>query len=179
MVFFTTLKSMKKPIVQQLHPVLRKTAEKIPVESIPSREIKNIIKDMHDSLKTQKDGVALAAPQIGVEKQIFVIAPFIFETPEREHLVYINPEITHKSKKTEWKKEGCLSCRWKEGEVERNLEITITAYDESGNKFTETADGLLAHIFQHETDHLHGILFLDKARNVRDMTQEEIDEIQK
>lgn len=169
---------MKKPIVQQMHPALRKKAEFIPTNSIASLEIQNILKDMHGSLKTQRDGVALAAPQIGIEKQIFVVAPFIFEKPEQEHLVYINPIITHQSKKTEWKKEGCLSCRWKEGEVERHLETTITAYDENGNQFTQTVDGLLAHIFQHETDHLEGILFLDKARNIRDMTDEEIAEIQ-
>jgi len=63
------------------------------------------------------------------------------------------------------------------GDVERALEATVRAYDEHGNEFTQSADKLLAHIFQHEIDHLHGILFIDKAENLRDMTQEEIDDV--
>ena len=62
--------------------------------------------------------------------------------------------------------EGCLSVRPLWGEVNRSLNATVTAYDEHGTKFTRGAGGLLAHIFQHETDHLDGILFIDKARNV-------------
>jgi peptide deformylase len=168
---------MIKEIVQDPHPALRNPAQEVDVEKITSPEIQELIQNMHDSLATQKDGVALAAPQIAVEKQIFIVAPFIFEAPEEEHLVYINPKILSSSKKASWKHEGCLSCRWKIGEVERNEEITIEAYDEFGNKFTNTADGLLAHIYQHETDHFNGILFIDKARKLRDMDQSEIDEI--
>lgn len=168
---------MIKPIVQDGHSALRHVADYIEPTNIESIEIQTIITDMRDSLETQKDGVALAAPQLGITKQIFIVAPFIFEEPSTEHLVYINPEITHNSKKSRWKHEGCLSCRWKVGEVDRSVETTITAYDEHGNQFTESADGLLAHIFQHETDHLHGILFIDKARKLRDMEQSEIDEI--
>ena len=169
---------MIKEIVQDGHPALRQVADYIEPANITSPEIQTILTDMQDSLQTQKDGVALAAPQLGISKQIFIVAPFIFDEPEAEHLIYINPEITFNSKKSKWKHEGCLSCRWKVGEVDRALETTITAFDEHGNKFSETADGLLAHIFQHETDHLHGILFLDKARKLRDMDQSEIDEIE-
>ncbi|MGB0925223.1 MAG: peptide deformylase [Minisyncoccia bacterium] len=169
---------MIKPIVQNPHPALRTQSEKIPVADITSSEIQTIIADMQDSLATQNDGVALAAPQIGITKQIFVVAPFLFDQPEHAPLVYINPIITNQSKKTKWKHEGCLSCRWQVGEVDRHLETTITAHDEHGNEFTETAGGLLAHIFQHETDHLHGILFIDKARKLREMTAEEIAEVE-
>ncbi len=168
---------MIKEIVQDPHPALRNPAQEVPLKEISSTEIQNLIQDMHDSLATQKDGVALAAPQIAVEKQIFVVAPFIFEAPEEEHLVYINPKILSSSKKASWKHEGCLSCRWKVGEVERNEEIEIEAYDEYGNKFRNKADGLLAHIYQHETDHFKGILFTDKARKLREMSDEEIAEI--
>jgi len=93
-------------------------------------------------------------------------------------LVYINPQITYESEKTKWLDEGCLSCRWKLGQVKRHVEVSIRAYNEKGELFEETASGLLAHIFQHETDHLHGILFVDKARNVRDMTEQEINQSQ-
>lgn len=169
---------MIKPIVQDGHPALREIADPIKLEKILSEEIQEIIKDMQNSLATQKDGVALAAPQLGISKQIFIIAPFIFEEPEKEHLVYINPEIINRSVKAKWRDEGCLSCRWKVGEVKRDAEITIIAYDENGNKFEESGDSLLAHIFQHETDHLVGILFTDKARKLRDMTELEISDIE-
>ena len=62
--------------------------------------------------------------------------------------------------------EGCLSVRPLWGEVERSTNATVEAYDETGKKFTRGAGGLLAHIFQHETDHLDGVLFIDRARNV-------------
>lgn len=166
-----------KKIVQMDNPVLHQEAQRIEPTDITSPKIQSLIADMHQSLATQNDGVALAAPQIGASYQIFVVAPFIFEEPEKEHLVYINPVITHSSKKTKMLHEGCLSCRWKVGDVERLVETTVEAYDEQGNKFTESADGLLAHIYQHEIDHLHGILFVDKAKNLRDMTQDEIDEV--
>ncbi len=65
--------------------------------------------------------------------------------------------------------EGCLSVRWLYGEVERSTNATIEAYDENSVKFTRGAGGLLAQIFQHETDHLDGILFIDKARNIMDL----------
>lgn len=169
---------MIKPIVQDGHPVLREQALEISPDKITSSEIQTIIKDMQDSLATQSDGVALAAPQIAINKRIFVVAPFIFDAPQKQNLVYINPIITQQSKKTKWKHEGCLSCRWKVGEVERHLETTIRAYDAEGNYFEETADGLLAHIFQHETDHLDAILFIDKARDLREMSKEEIAEIE-
>ena len=166
-----------KHIVQQGAPVLREVAEYIKTDDIGSPDIQSVIKEMHASLATQKDGVALAAPQIGESLQIFIVAPFIFDHPKDRNLVYINPQIINHSKKTKWLEEGCLSCRWKIGQVERSMEVTIRAYNEKGEMFEETADGLLGHIFQHETDHLHGTLFVDKARDLRDMTEEEIKEV--
>ncbi len=72
--------------------------------------------------------------------------------------------------------EGCLSVRWFYGEVERSTNATIEAYDENAKKFTRGAGGLLAQIFQHETDHLNGILFIDKAKNIVDMPPEKSNE---
>lgn len=169
---------MKREITQMnTHPVLREIAQEVPVEQIATEKFQSIINDMHESLATQNDGVAIAAPQIGESYRIFTIAPFIFDQPNKEHLVYINPTITKHSKKSKMMHEGCLSCRWKVGEVQRSVEVSIEAYDERGQKFIESGDGLLGHIFQHETDHLDGILFIDKAENLRDMSQDEIDEV--
>jgi len=77
--------------------------------------------------------------------------------------VYVNPVLTKVSRAKTDKHEGCLSIRGKWGEVPRAEKATVEAYDESGRKFTRGASGFLAHIFQHEMDHLEGILYTDKA----------------
>ncbi len=83
-------------------------------------------------------------------------------------LVFINPKISKLSREKAWVPEGCLSVRWLYGMVQRSKKATITAYDENGKKFTRGASGLLAQIFQHETDHLQGVLFIDKAKEVKE-----------
>jgi len=171
---------MEKEIVQKENKILRLKAKPILIKDISSPKIQKIIKNMSLALKKQKDGVALAAPQVGLALQIFIIAGKIFhpdfyrfsenkKIPENEigpDLVFINPKISKLSKEKEWLPEGCLSVRWLYGNVCRSKKATITAYDQNGKKFTRGASGLLAQIFQHETDHLNGILFIDKAENI-------------
>lgn len=166
-------------IIQKENPVLRKVAAEVPISEIGSLKIKKVLKDMKKMLATQPDGVAIAAPQIGVSLRIFVVAGKIFddswqrseglpEHVEQKHpdIAFINPIITKMSKTKKWMHEGCLSVRPLWGEVQRSTQATIVAYNEEGKKITRGASALLAHIFQHETDHLDGILFIDKARNV-------------
>jgi peptide deformylase len=166
-------------IIQKENPILRQTAALVPVEDIGSAKIRKVIRDMQAALSTQPDGVAIAAPQIGVSLAIFLVSGKIFderwrhgdgippgEKPSSPDIAFINPEIVKMSKAKKWMHEGCLSVRPLWGEVERSTHATITAYGADGVKFKRGAAGLLAHIFQHETDHLHGILFIDKARNV-------------
>ena len=81
-------------------------------------------------------------------------------------VVYINPEIKKLSRTKTRVDEGCLSVRYLYGKVERSEKATVTAYDENGHKFTRGGSGLLAQIFQHEIDHLNGILFIDKADDI-------------
>jgi peptide deformylase len=89
--------------------------------------------------------------------------------------VFINPQITKFSKEKKWMEgEGCLSVRWVYGKVERATKVTLRAYDEYGNVFERGASGLLAHIFQHEVDHLDGILFIDKAKDLEEADPEEV-----
>ena len=83
-------------------------------------------------------------------------------------LVFINPKISKLSREKEWVPEGCLSVRWLYGKTFRSKKATITAYDENGKKFTRGASGLLAQIFQHETDHLNGVLFIDHAKEIKE-----------
>jgi peptide deformylase len=161
-----------KNIVQQNASVLRKIAAPIPVESIVKSPTQNLLKDMFLSLSTQRDGVAIAAPQIGASKRVFVISPTVLESELRIPLVYINPEIIKRSRDKKNMEEGCLSCRWWYGKTKRSTRVVVRAYDELGKEFTQEGKGLIAQIFQHEIDHLDGILFLDHAKDLKESDPE-------
>jgi peptide deformylase len=162
-----------KKIVQQENTILRKIAEPIEVFSIPGPETQKILEDMFKSLASQKDGVALAAPQIAYSKRIFVISPYILNAEINIPLVYINPKIIKRSKDKKNMEEGCLSCRWWYGKTKRSTRVTVEAYDEKGMKFTIEGRGLVAQIFQHEIDHLDGILFIDHAKDLKEIEPEQ------
>ena len=171
-------------IVQNGDKVLREKAKEVPVHEISSKKIQSILKDMKAALNAQNDGVAIAAPQIGESLRIFIVSGRAFDIekgvydekdkkPKSNDFVCINPTITKLSKDKEDMDEGCLSVRYLYGKVRRAKKATITAYDENGKKFTRGASGLLAQIFQHETDHLEGVLFIDKAKDVVDLPPKE------
>ena len=169
-----------KKILQKEEKVLRQEVKDILVSEIKNTKIQNVLKEMSQALKSQGDGVAIAAPQIGYPLSIFVVSGKIFhkdfstevglaKVPNKDipkDLVFINPKISKLSIEKEWLPEGCLSVRWLYGKTFRSKKATITAYDENGKKFTRGASGLLAQIFQHETDHLKGILFIDHAIDI-------------
>ena len=171
-----------KNILQKQNKVLRDKAKKILVKDINTPKIQNILKEMSASLRSQNDGVALAAPQIGYSLQIFIVSGKIFHEafkrgenleniPSNEvinDLVFINPKITKLSKEKEWVPEGCLSVRWLYGKTLRSKKASIEAYNEKGKKIRRGASQLLAQIFQHETDHLKGVLFIDHAEDIRE-----------
>lgn len=172
---------MPTKIVQKEDPVLRKKAKEVPVSEIKSEKTKKIIKDMKSALKKEGDGVAIAAPQIGESVRIFVLSDrmygnFFGETgvEKTEGLVYINPKIIKKSKKEKLMFEGCLSVRPLWGHVKRSTQVTVEAYSENGEKFTRGAGGILAHIFQHEIEHLDGILFIDKCKDIKTLEEHDL-----
>lgn len=168
-------------IVQDGHPALREVAAPVSPTDMGSKKLLDIIARMKRALASQVDGVALAAPQIGVPLRIFVVAGFVLrkkkDAATPEDLVFINPELLSLSKEKAWLEEGCLSVRYLYGEVRRSTRAKIRAYDERGRAFTMGASGLLAQIFQHEVDHLNGSLFTDAARNVHELTSEEREEL--
>ncbi len=182
----TVLKISK--IIQHGEPVLREKAKEVPVSEIAGKKIKAVIANMKSALAKEGDGVAIAAPQIGLPIRVFVISGKAFaldKNPEIDEksasnkskypdVAFINPKLTKLSKKQPYIVEGCLSVRWLYGKVKRAEKATVEAYDEKGKKFTRGASGLLAQIFQHETDHLDGILFIDKAKNVENIPPETI-----
>lgn len=155
-------------IVQNPDPVLRATAPAVPSHMFGTDELATIISDMKEALAAQDDGVAIAAPQIGVSLRIFVVAQKA-STKFDSEMVFINPEFVRIGKTKELLSEGCLSVRWKYGTVKRATSATVRAYNEQGNEFVTNGRGLLAQIFQHEIDHLNGVLFIDKAKDVEDV----------
>ena len=171
-------------IVQSEDPILRKKALEVPIVDISKPKIKKIIANMISALDSQNDGVAIAAPQIGISFRIFVVSGRIFDedfirgkgstegnlyTKARNpDLVFINPVLKKMSKDRKLLSEGCLSVRPVYGKVRRATRVTVEAYNENGEKIVKNANGLLAHIFQHETDHLDGILFIDKAKDIHE-----------
>ncbi len=171
---------MNPQIVQKNEPVLREKAKEVPKEKITSPEIQKIISDMKKALASQNDGVAIAAPQIGKSLRIFMVSGKATaitkkENPEEVYYpetIYINPKITKRSKTKKQMEEGCLSVRYLYGKVKRSDKVTLEAYDEKGNFFTKGGSGLLAQIFQHETDHLEGILFIDTAKDLQEIPPE-------
>lgn len=183
-------------IVQKEHKVLREHAKPVAVADIKSEKIKKILERMKTALDAQEDGIAIAAPQINVPLRLFLVSKKIHEIEEEEQkvsaqemevkeksrrgdqkkkdLVFINPEIIKISKKKYWIPEGCLSVRWLYGKVSRADKATVRAYNEQGERFTRGASGLLAQIFQHEIDHLNGILFIDGAKDLEEINPEEV-----
>ncbi len=168
---------------EEKNPALREVAKDIPLEEIGSDRIKQLIADLKALLSKEEYGVALAASQVGEALKLFIVsgralardsrnAPDEPEVKEEKaplpDQVYINPTMVKMSRGKTDKHEGCLSIRGKWGEVPRAEKATVHAYDEEGREFTRGASGFLAHIFQHEMDHLEGILYTDKAVSLYD-----------
>ena len=135
-------------------PVLREVA--LEVQEI-TPQLKKLLDDMVETMY-DAEGVGLAAPQIGISKRMIVIDV----QDDNGLLKLINPVII-KSEGKESAVEGCLSFPGVAGEVERDLKVTIRALNEKGNPVELCASGLLARAFQHEIDHLDGILFVDRT----------------
>jgi len=167
-------------IVQNGDPVLRAIAKPVSNELFGTPELSSILGNMSATLAEQDDGVALAAPQIGISLRIFVVSKKVFEILDPDEnaegkykdIAFINPEIVKLSRTKKMIDEGCLSVRYLYGKIERSNKAKIRAQDEKGKWFEIGASGLLAQIFQHETDHLEGKLFIDRAVDVEDLPPE-------
>ncbi len=156
-----------KKVVQQENKVLRQVATPVSVSEINKPALKQIIADMSEALAACYDGVALAAPQIGVSLRLFVVSKNLFQDGAGD-AVFINPVITKAARKRVILDEGCLSVRHMYGKTKRSEKVTVQAYDETGHLFSWNASGLMAQIFQHEIDHLDGILFIDHATDLHE-----------
>lgn len=157
-------------LVPENHPALHSIAEEFTPEEFTNGTVAKVLKDLREAIKTYKvDGftaVAIAAPQIGVSKRMFIIEDQSKEADRLPTVIAINPRFVKVSKKTHVVGEGCLSIPDRYGLVRRSTNVTLEATDEKGVRYTRGAGGLLAQIMQHETDHLDGILFIDRAEKV-------------
>lgn len=162
----------KMKITRLGNPLLRQKAKHLTKDEILSDEIQELIAAMKETVASKKYGVGLAAPQVGEGIALSVIA--IKPTPNRPRLqtfesVIINPEIieTHGYRKQLW--EGCISSGNGRdtlfAKVPRYKSITLRWYDENAQLHEEELTGFPAHVAQHETDHLNGILFVDKVKD--------------
>ncbi len=165
-----------KYILKAGNPLLRQKSVDVPITEIQSKEIKDLVKDMFDSMKAA-NGIGLAAPQIGVLKRIVIVG---FEPspryPERkisekdmevQYKVLINPQIEILTDEVMGNWEGCLSVPGMRGYVERPRKIKLKYYDLSEEVHEEIVEDFDAVVVQHECDHLDGILYIDRLKDSR------------
>jgi peptide deformylase len=151
-------------------PILRQKSIEITEDEVRTKEFKKLIRDMFDTMKFE-NGVGLAAPQIGILKKIVVVGYSDNERyPDEDNFpeqILINPVITPLDPPKEGYWEGCLSVPGMRGFVERPSKIQLDWYDEKWNKHSEIIQGFKAIVYQHECDHLDGVLYVDRLKDTK------------
>jgi len=166
---------MLRKILKYGEPVLEQKAE--PVTEFDSQELRQLVADMWETMYAAK-GVGLAAPQIGLSRRISVIDVSVGEN-EADKIVIINPEIVSREGK-QTGEEGCLSIPGFREQVTRANRVSIRARNEAGDLIELSGEELLARAFQHEIDHLDGILFINHLSALkRDLIRRKIKKLQK
>lgn len=145
-------------ILQIGDPTLRKKSFEV---TDFGEKTKQLLDDMKATL-IKAEGAGLAAPQVGVLRRVFIVMV------DDEYYECINPVIVKQSGK-QTGEEGCLSVKGKQGTVTRPYRVTVKAFDRNGNPFTVNAEGFLARAFCHENDHLDGVIYIDKAENLKEI----------
>lgn len=141
------------------NPELRVLSQSLTVEQLQDAKTQQFIDTLVETMIVE-NGVGIAAPQVGVHERIIIA-----ETAQGPQ-AFVNPEIISRSVRMVASVEGCLSVPGVAGTVKRHSSVKVKAMTRSGEDITLKANGLLAIIFQHEIDHLDGILFVDKATNI-------------
>lgn len=165
-----------RPIIRLGHPVLRTPAAPLDPGSLASPEIQTLVDDMYETMQ-DAGGVGLAATQLGLGVQLFVYAVVDpdavdskeLEPEEPELEVLINPAIEPVSGELVYDWEGCLSIPDLRGLVPRHPAVRVRALDRDGQRVDFRAEGYEARIIQHEFDHLNGVVFLDRMRDLQSL----------
>jgi len=155
------------------HPVLRQQAERVLPADIQSAQVQRLIDDMIETMH-EYDGAGLAANQVHVPRQIAVIEvaknPRYPDAPEIPLTVLINPMVTPTSEEIEEGWEGCLSVPDMRGVVPRYTAVRLECLDRQGKPVDLVAKDFFARVIQHETDHLNGIVYVDRIRDMRTLS---------
>ncbi len=164
------------------HPVLRMKAAEISSEYLVSDEFRQLVDDMRDSMK-HYGGIGIAAPQIGVSLQTAIIelgsTNRYGEEVSLPFTVFVNPKLEFLTDESQGFWEGCLSVPGLRGYVERPKKLKVTFQNEKGEDKEIIAEGFLATVIQHELDHLFGVLYVDRIKDMSLLSyQEEYDEFQ-
>jgi peptide deformylase len=154
------------------HPVLRQVAQPIPVNEIATDPVQRLIRDLTETM-VEYDGVGLAAPQIFEPLRAFVM--YVPPDPDAGFAgvpltAWINPRLTKREGNTSLGWEGCLSIPDLRGKVERPLAVEISGFDPNGAERTVRYEGFPAVVAQHEFDHLDGVVFLDRMKDMSTLT---------
>ncbi len=158
-------------VIRMGNPILREKAEAVSMEELKSPAFKTLIDDMFESMEAHQ-GIGLAAPQIGVSKQLAIIGipednPRYPDAPETEQYIIINPKIKVLDTKLQGFWEGCLSVPGLRGYVERSRKLQIDFTTLEGKSERLVVEGFVATVFQHELDHLEGKLYIDRIKDTR------------
>jgi peptide deformylase len=145
-----------KKVLTHPNPKLKERSVEILVAGIISERIRRLIEDLKETMFVE-NGVGIAAPQIGVQERLIVVGT------DRGPQVFVNPKIVRKSFRKMNSEEGCLSVPGVFGIVRRHRGIVVSAYNEKAEPVTIRVENFSATLFQHEIDHLDGILFIDKV----------------
>ncbi len=155
------------------HPVLRQVAEPIDVDAICSPETQRLVDDLIETMR-EYNGAGLAATQVHVHKQVCVIEvkdnPRYPDAEAIPLTVLINPIVTPLAAEMEEDWEGCLSVPDMRGVVPRYTAVRLEAYDREGNRIDVVAKEFFARVIQHETDHLRGLVYLDRMKDLSTLT---------
>ncbi len=157
------------PITIYPEPILLKRARKVKIAELKSKEIQQLILDMGRTMK-EKDGIGLAAPQVGQSLRLIVI------NTEAGNLVLVNPKFLYKSLKKEIGEEGCLSLPGIFGLIKRSVKVRVSGLDKNGKKVRFTASGFFARVLQHEVDHINGKVIISRLKKVT-QGQEQLDKL--
>jgi len=164
---------MIRKIIEIGHPALREIARTVPKADIASKEIQRLVDDLIDTMR-YANGAGLAATQIAVQLRVCVIEvkknPRYPYRPDIPLTVLINPKITLLTDKRIAVYEGCLSVPNLRGQVERCPEIKVEGLDRNGEKVNFVSKGISAGTFQHELDHLDGLLFTDHLKDASSLS---------
>jgi peptide deformylase len=154
-------------------PVLREVAAPVPDAEIATPAFQQFVDDLVETMRAA-NGAGLAAPQVGVSRRVFCVEvhdnPRYPYKPDIALRVLVNPELRALSSETFSSYEGCLSIPDLRGALPRSLEIEVAYLDRQGNRVVEEIRGLSAGTFQHEQDHVDGVLFVDRVEDTRTLT---------